>query len=91
LRHETHRRQQIEQRRQRGVLDDDAIAGAEMFAEHTLDGVECARGDREVARWNAVGLELRSDKGDERPELERLSVCVPHVSQGIQMGSDLRK
>jgi len=91
LRREAHRREQIEQRRQRGVFDDDAVAVAEMFAQHALNRIEGARGDGDVARRNAVGLELGGGEGDERLELERIAVGVLHMGERVQMWADVRE
>jgi hypothetical protein len=87
------RHQQIPDRRVHRVLDDHAVAGAQMGLEHALDRIERARRHPDRAGGDAVGAERR------RCDRDQSGVCgfqAGDAHAGIEVdskhpGAELRK
>ena len=75
-------------RRQRGIFDHHAVAGAHVLAEHALDRIEGAAGDRHRCRGNAVSFELRGGEGDQRAQFRGVAVEVRVGVKSAKRGVD---
>ncbi len=65
--------QQVEQGRVTGVLDRDAVSGAQLRLQHPLDAVQRAADDADLLAGDPVGPQLGAREVDQRGELGRLA------------------
>lgn len=72
---------EIEERRERRVLDEHSVSRPQMRTQHALDGIERTARHRHVAGGDAVRFKLRRRKRNQGTQLERIAV---ETMRGIQ-------